>query len=269
MNRSFRRLNIFSSSYLSPIVNNSNKVNRGSYGFLCVQGLNFGSKKEKTDKETKKFRNLLKISGIRNDETEDNDNTNRKGKENVKRITNENNNVDYKSYDIKIEEIIKNFDIKMKKLLENTLTVDFFNNIVVTKDKKKYKLSDLSQVVIKSSKTIYFYPYIISDIQKIIHTLKVKDNTWNPTTPNDGQCILLQIPPLTNEVKLKKKKEAKDLLEKVKNDIRNIRHKIRDFIGKNIEGDEWKIEERNKLDNYIKNKVKNIENVYEKYTKNY
>lgn len=178
-------------------------------------------------------------------------------------------NVDYKSYDIKIEEIIKNFDIKMKKLLENTLTVDFFNNIVVTKDKKKYKLSDISQVVIKSSKTIFFYPYIISDIQKIIHTLKVKDNTWNPTAPNDGQYILLHIPPLTNEIKLKKKKEAKDLLEKVKNDIRNIRHKIRDFIGKNVEGDEWKIEEKNKLDNYIKNKVKNIENVYEKYTKNY
>ncbi|KEG01359.1 ribosome-recycling factor, putative [Plasmodium vinckei vinckei] len=268
MKRSFRRLSMFSSTYLSHIASSSSgKVNRGSYDFLCVQGLKFGSKKEKSDKETKKFRNLLKISGVRNNEREDNDN--RKGKENVKRIINENNKVDYKSYDIKIEEIIKNFDIKIKKLLENTLTVDFFNNIVVTKDKKKYKLSDLSQVVIKSSKTIYFYPYIISDIQKIIHTLKVKDNTWNPTTPNDGQYILLQIPPLTNEVKLKKKKEAKDLLEKVKNDIRNIRHKIRDFIGKNIEGDEWKIEERNKLDNYIKNKVKNIENVYEKYTKNY
>ncbi|CRG99000.1 ribosome-recycling factor, putative [Plasmodium relictum] len=227
--------------------------------------MNFGSKKqkEKVGKETKKIRKILKISNIKIDEIE-----NVNLSEN-KKIVNEKNKVDYKVYDLKIQDIIRNFENKIRKIFSNCLNIETFNNIPITKDKKNFKLSDLAQVVIKSSNLIYFYPYMISDIQKIIHNLKLKDNSWNPTTSDDSQYILLQIPPLTNEVKLKKKKEAKDLLEKIKTDIRNIRYKIRDDIIKNMEGEEWKVVEKNKLDNYIKTKIKNIESIYENSIKNY
>ncbi|CRG93236.1 ribosome-recycling factor, putative [Plasmodium gallinaceum] len=233
------------------------------YNFF-IQQMDFGSKKqkEKIGKETKKIRKILKISNMNNDEIES-INLNEKQK-----ITIEKNKIDYKVYDFKLQEIIKNFENKIKKIFDNSLSIETFNNISVIKDKKNFKLSDLAQVVIKSSSLIYFYPYMINDIQKIIHNLKIKDNSWNPIASNDNQSILLQIPPLTNEAKLKKKKEAKDLLEKIKGDIRNIRHKIRDDIIKNIEGEEWKVVEKNKLDNYIKTKIKNIENIYENSIKN-
>ncbi|SBT87518.1 ribosome-recycling factor, putative [Plasmodium malariae] len=238
--------------------------------FVLLQRINFGSKKqkEKIDKETKKIRNLLKISNIKNEEIEEQKNLYEKlkisGSEKQKK-----NIIDYKTYDIKIEQISKSFENKLKKIFDSTLTVEFFNNITVTKDKKDLKLSDVAQVVIKSSKLIQFFPYLTSDIQKIIHSLKLKVSSWNPITSNDGQYILLQISALTDDIKLKKKKEAKDLLEKIKNDIRSVRHKIRDNIEKYLEGNEWKIVERKKLDNYIKEKIKAIEWIYEKYTTNY
>ncbi|GAW79829.1 ribosome-recycling factor [Plasmodium gonderi] len=238
--------------------------------FQYGQKIPFGSKKkkEKVDKETKKLRKFLKISGMKNNEekTEEDTCANEKVKPGENWSGRDTHAViDYKVYDLKVEDVIRNFERKMKKIYDNNLNVDFFNNIIIEKGKQNFKLSELAQVVIKSVKFIYFYPYVTGDTQKIIHHLKLKDNTWNPITSNDGQHILLQIPPLTEDIKLKKKKEAKDLLEKIKNDLRNLRHKIRDDIVKNCQGDEWKIVERKKLDTYIKTKTRVIEEIYERY----
>ncbi|VWU52484.1 ribosome-recycling factor, putative [Hepatocystis sp. ex Piliocolobus tephrosceles] len=234
--------------------------------FLLLQSINFGSKKqkEKVDKEQKKLRKILKVSGNLK-EVETNENVDEK----IKKKLNDKNKIDYKTHDVKIDKILTSFDNKIKNIFDNTLKIDFFNNIEITKDKKNMNLSDVTQVVIKSSQLIHFYPYISTDIQKIIYALKKKNNTWNPTISNDNQYIVLQLLGLTEEMKLKKKKEAKDLFEKTKTDVRNIRHKIKDEIVKNIEGEEWKIFEKNKLDNYIKNKIKLVENVYEKAIKSF
>ncbi|ETW20350.1 hypothetical protein PFUGPA_00555 [Plasmodium falciparum Palo Alto/Uganda] len=250
-----------------PLLGNKNNL------LIFCGKVNFGSKKqkEKVDKETKKFRKFLKISNMKNNDEDEkyegdiNEGDMKKKMKGISGMT----RIDYKIYDIKIQEINKNFENKIKKIFDTCLQIDFFNNISILKDKKNIKLCDVAQVVIKSSNLIYFYPYTINDIQKIIHNLKLKDNTWNPTVSNDGQYVILQIQPLSEDVKMKKKKEAKDLFEKIKNDIRNVRYKIRDDIIKNIEGDQWKIVERNKLDNYIKDKMKLIENVYEQSVKNY
>ncbi|SBS81274.1 ribosome-recycling factor, putative [Plasmodium ovale] len=239
-----------------------------SKGWWTLQMMQFGSKKqkEKTGKDGKKLRNFLKISSRENEENEVMIGSNN---EVSRRIENEINKVDYKMYDIKIEEIIKNYENKIKKTTDSCINIEHLHNISILKEKKNFKLLDLAQVVIKSSKLIYFYPYITSDIQKIIHSLKLKEKSWNPIISNDNQYIILEIPSLTNDVKLKKKKEAKDFLEKIKLDIRNMRYQIRDHIDKYIKGDEWKLSEKNKLDNYIKTKMKIIENVYNTYVKNW
>ncbi|KJP85878.1 hypothetical protein AK88_04465 [Plasmodium fragile] len=238
-----------------------------------VQKIPFGSKKqkEKVDKETKKLRKFLKISGVKNEVQfeEAEESNSRSGGSHGEKDERERDatltHVDYEAYDMKAQDIVKSFEKKMKKIYENNLSVDFFNSMVVEKEKQKFNLSDLAQVVLKSAKVIYFYPYMTSDAQKIIYHLKMKDNTWNPTMSNDGQHILLHIPPLTEDVKLKKRKEAKELLEKIKNDLRNLRHRIRDDIARLVQSEEWKIVERNKLDAYIKGKVKAIEDIYTKY----
>ncbi|SBT33074.1 ribosome-recycling factor, putative (RRF2) [Plasmodium ovale wallikeri] len=251
-----------------------------SKGWRPFQMMQFGSKKqkEKTGKEAKKLRNFLKISSRENGENEGTIGTVGtvgtvgtigSNDEVSGRIENEINKVDYKIYDRKIEEIIKNYENKIKKTTDSCINIEHLHNISVLKEKKKFKLLDLAEVVIKSTKLVYFYPYITSDIQKIIHSLKLKEKSWNPITSNDNQYIILEIPPLTNDVKLKKKKEAKDFLEKIKLDIRNMRYQIRDDIDKHIKGDEWKFSEKNKLDNYIKTKMKIIENVYNTYVKNW
>ncbi|EUD65115.1 ribosome recycling factor [Plasmodium inui San Antonio 1] len=251
---------------------------------LHVQKIQFGSKKqkEKVDKETKKLRRFLKISGVRNDEQLEGADEARRGGGSVGSGSSERSRqshgandegervatsmrVDYEAYDVKAQEIVKAFERKMKKIYDNNLSVDFFNNIVIAKEKQNFNLSDLAQVVMKSAKVIYFFPYMNSDAQRIIYHLKIKDNTWNPTMSNDGQHILLHIPPLTEDVKLKKRKEAKELLEKIKNDLRNLRHRVRDDIARLLQGEEWKIVERNKLDTYIKGKVKAIEEIYADY----
>lgn len=244
-----------------------------------VQKIPFGSKKqkEKVDKETKKLRKFLKISGVKNDvQLEEADEvkqsrwSERSGRTHGEKDGRETDatpmQLDYEPYDTKTQEIVKGFEKKIKKIYDNNLSVDYFNNIVISKEKQNYNLSDLAQVVVKSSKVICFFPYIISDTQKIIYHLKLKDNTWNPTISNDGQHIFLHIPPLTEDVKLKKRKEAKELLEKMKNDLRNLRYRMRDDIAKLLQGEEWRIVERNKLDGYIKGKIKAIEEIYAKYT---
>ncbi|CAG9479976.1 ribosome-recycling factor, putative [Plasmodium vivax] len=239
---------------------------------LHVHKSPFGSKKkkEKVDKETKKLRNFLKISGGKNEahleeahETKRSKRSDEERDERGRAATP--TQVDYESYDVKAQEILKAFEKKMKKIYENNLSVDFFNSMVISKEKETFSLSDLAQVVVKSSRVIYFLPYMASDAQRIIYHLKMKDNTWNPTMSNDGQQILLHIPPLTEDVKLKKRKEAKELLEKIKNDLRNLRHRVRDDIARLLQGEEWKIVERNKLDGYIKAKVKAVEAIYAGY----
>ncbi|GAB65330.1 ribosome recycling factor, partial [Plasmodium cynomolgi strain B] len=184
---------------------------------LHVQKIPFGSKKkkEKVDKETKKLRKFLKISGMKNDaQLEEADEVKRSGQSGLSersgRSHGENDErerdattpmeVDYQAYDVKAQEILKAFEKKMKKIYDNNLSVDFFNNIVIVKEKQNFHLSDLAQVVVKSAKVIYFFPYMTSDAQRIIYHLKIKDNTWNPTMSNDGQYILLHIPPLTEDV---------------------------------------------------------------------
>ncbi|ANQ06905.1 Ribosome recycling factor [Plasmodium coatneyi] len=238
---------------------------------LHVQKIPFGSKKqkEKVDKETKKLRKFLKISGAKNVQLEEAEEAKQRRWSDGEKDERERDatpmQLDYEEYDVKAQEIVKGFEKKMKKIYDNNLSVDFFNNMVIAKEKQNFNLSDLAQVVVKSSKVIYFFPYMASDAQRIIYHLKVKDNTWNPTMSNDGQHILLHIPPLTEDVKLKKRKEAKELLEKMKNDLRNLRHRMRDDIGRLLQGEEWKIVERNKLDGYIKGKVKAIEEIYAHY----
>lgn len=234
-----------------------------------IQHSSFGSKKqkEKTDKETKKLRKLFKISNIKNEEFDEEFSSERTGKKS--KIGNERNHIDYKEYDIKINEITTSFNNKLKQIFDTSVNVETFNSITISKDKKTNKFSDITQIVIKSPRLIYFYPYMNNDLKKIIYSLKLLNNQWNPKISEDGQYVELHIPSATEEIKIKKRKEGKELLEKIKSDIRGIRHKMRDEIEKNLEGDEWKIIEKNKLDNFIKDKIKNIEGIYENVLKGY
>jgi ribosome recycling factor len=89
-------------------------------------------------------------------------------------------------------------------------------------------LSQMANITTPDSKTLSIQPWdksVISSIEQAIFASNI-----GLTPMNDGENIRLSIPPLTEERRIDLVKQAKHYGEEAKVSLRNIRHKLLEFI---------------------------------------
>ncbi|HPG05825.1 MAG TPA: ribosome recycling factor [Saprospiraceae bacterium] len=93
-------------------------------------------------------------------------------------------------------------------------------------------INQVANITASDSKTITIQPWerkIIADIERSIFEANL-----GVTPQNDGEVIRLTIPPLTEDRRKDLVKQAKSLAEDTRVGIRNERHKILDFVKKEV-----------------------------------
>jgi ribosome recycling factor len=138
-------------------------------------------------------------------------------------------------------DIIKEFEEKTEKtksvLKEDLNTVRagranpaLLNGIVVEYYGVPTPLKNMSNVSAPDPRTIQIMPFDPKSIGNIERAINIANLGINPS--NDGKCIRLVIPPLTEERRKELAKSVKKMGEESKTAIRNIRRESNDAIKK-------------------------------------
>lgn len=135
--------------------------------------------------------------------------------------------------------------------LFDALTVDYYGS--------QTPLSQTANISIPEPRTVVIQPWdksILTDIEKAIHK---SDLGFNPN--NDGNIIRISIPPLTEDRRKELAKLSKEMAEKSKVAIRNIRREANDAL---------KAEEKNSniTEDDLKRGEAEVQKLTDKYVKN-
>lgn len=146
-----------------------------------------------------------------------------------------------------MEETIESFLVKEKKELKNSLqhlahelskiragkaSPSIVSEIMVEYYGTPTPLNQVANISTPDSKTISIQPWekkMLGEIEKAIFQSNI-----GLTPMNDGEFVRIGIPPLTEERRKQLVKQAKSLGEEAKVSIRTIRHKLMDFIKKEV-----------------------------------
>ena len=104
------------------------------------------------------------------------------------------------------------------------LLVDYYGN--------NTPLQQVANVGIADARTITIQPWEKSMLAKIEHSIFAANLGITPM--NDGEIIRISIPPLTEERRKDLVKQAKKMGEEAKVSLRTARHKVIDFIKKEV-----------------------------------
>ncbi len=138
-------------------------------------------------------------------------------------------------------DIIKEFEEKTEKtksvLKEDLNTVRagranpaLLNGIVVEYYGVPTPLKNMSNVSAPDPRTIQIMPFDPKSIGNIERAINIANLGINPS--NDGKCIRLVIPPLTEERRKELCKQAKTEVENAKVNVRNVRRNVMDKVKK-------------------------------------
>ncbi len=129
-------------------------------------------------------------------------------------------------------------------------------------------LSQVASINTPDARTISIQPWeksIIGDIEKAIFEANL-----GLTPMNDGEFIRISVPPLTEERRKEMVKHAKTLCEEARVSLRNSRHKMMDFIKKEVKNgypeDAGKRKEH-QVEEILKNHYKKIDEIFDEKEK--
>ena len=161
-----------------------------------------------------------------------------------------------KSIDHLKAELIKIRTGKASTSLLNGMLIDYYGNPT--------PISQVANVGIADSRTITVQPWeksMLGPIEQAIFAANI-----GITPMNDGEFIRISIPPLTEERRKDLVKQAKGLAEECKVSLRTIRHKLIEFVKKEVKdgypedaGKKREAEIQDMVNNYGENVNKLIE----------
>ncbi|MDA3967799.1 MULTISPECIES: ribosome recycling factor [Helicobacter] len=128
-------------------------------------------------------------------------------------------------------------------LRSGKVSVSILDHILVSYYDTPTPLNQVSSVIAQDASTIVITPWektLLKDIERAIQEANIG---VNPN--NDGEAIKLFFPPMTSEQRKESAKEAKNIGEKAKISIRNIRKDSNDKI-KKLEKDKLITEDESK-----------------------
>jgi len=127
-----------------------------------------------------------------------------------------------------MEETIQHLESELGKVRAGKASPAMLNGILVDYYGNPTPLNQVANVIISDSRTISIQPWekpMIAPIEKSIF-----EANMGLTPQNNGEMVILNIPPLTEERRKDLVKKSKALGEDAKVSIRNNRQKAMDFV---------------------------------------
>lgn len=131
-----------------------------------------------------------------------------------------------------LEHAVEHFKFELTKIRAGKASPSMLNGIMVEYYGNPTPLNQVSNVSTPDSKTISIQPWeknMLGPIEQAIFAANL-----GLTPMNDGEFVRISIPPLTEERRRQLVKQAKGLAEDSKVSLRNSRHKMIDFIKKEV-----------------------------------
>jgi len=122
-----------------------------------------------------------------------------------------------------MEQQKKNAEEKMKKAA-------LFDNIRVDYYDQKVPLNQVATISVPEARLVIIQPWDRSVLSEIEKAIQKSELSVNPN--NDGKVIRIAIPPLTEERRKEMVKVAKNIAEKSRVTVRNIRRDVNDELKK-------------------------------------
>lgn len=144
-------------------------------------------------------------------------------------------------------ELVKIRAGKASPTILNGISVDYYGS--------QTPLNQVANIVVSDSKTLSIQPWeksMIANIEQAIFKANI-----GLTPQNNGEMVMINIPPLTEERRKDMVKQAKAFGEDAKVSLRNERHKVMDFVKKAVK------------DGYSEDQGKRREEEFEKIVKQY
>lgn len=130
------------------------------------------------------------------------------------------------SIDFLEKELVKIRAGKASPTMLSGINVDYYGS--------KTPLNQVANIIVSDSKTLSIQPWekpMIANIEQAIFAANI-----GLTPMNNGEMVIINIPPLTEERRKSMVKQVKQLGEDAKVSLRTIRHKAMDFIKKAVKG---------------------------------
>ena len=129
-----------------------------------------------------------------------------------------------------MEESIKHLELVLVKIRARKANPQMLNSVQVDYYGTSTPVSQMANVNTPDAQTISIQPWdksVLQDIEKAI-----MEANLGFTPMNNGEMIMINIPPLTEERRLELVKQAKAEAEQCKISIRNVRQKANDEVKK-------------------------------------
>lgn len=129
-----------------------------------------------------------------------------------------------------MEESIKHLELVLVKIRAGKANPQMLNSVQVDYYGTSTPVSQMANVNTPDAQTISIQPWdksVLQDIEKAI-----MEANLGFTPMNNGEMIMINIPPLTEERRLELVKQAKAEAEQCKISIRNVRQKANDEVKK-------------------------------------
>jgi ribosome recycling factor len=135
-----------------------------------------------------------------------------------------------KSAEDKMKKAVKALEDEFKTIRTGRASAALFENIRVDYYEQKVPLNQVATISIPEARLVIIQPWDRSVLPEIEKAIQKSELSVNPN--NDGKVIRIAIPPLTEERRKELAKVAKNIAEKSRVSIRNIRRETNEEIKK-------------------------------------
>ena len=135
-----------------------------------------------------------------------------------------------KSAEEKMRKAVKALDDEFKTIRTGRASAALFENIRVDYYEQKVPLNQVATISIPEARLVIIQPWDRSVLPEIEKAIQKSELSVNPN--NDGKVIRIAIPPLTEERRRELGKVAKNIAEKSRVSIRNVRRDTNEEIKK-------------------------------------
>ncbi|MHC4275968.1 MAG: ribosome recycling factor [Planctomycetota bacterium] len=158
----------------------------------------------------------------------------------------------------KMEKVLHALGEELKGIRTGRASTGLVDHVKVNYYDAATPLNQLATVSIPEPQTIVIKPYDPSVLKEVEKAILQSDLGLNPQ--NDGKCIRINLPPLSEERRKKLASQAKELSESTKISLRNIRREANKHIDKEEKASIITEDDAHKS----RNKVQELTHTYEK-----
>lgn len=155
--------------------------------------------------------------------------------------------------DEKIKNVLDSLYRDYSKIRSSRVSVNILDNVKVSSYGQEVPINQVATVSNPESRLIVISPWDKSALAEIEKAIQKENLGINPS--NDGKVIRLAFPPLSEERRKESVKNAKDIAEKHKVSIRNIRRDAIDELKKSEKNSEISEDERKQGEALLQTKV--------------